>query len=237
MRPFRAPLFGFLIAASAAHAQLFPLNNLTQPGGDAGQPGTPCGTNGQLQYNNAGACGGATTGSGVLAAIALTLNGSGALLGSNSPAISGTATVAVGSAIEFSGNAEFYFLNGGAFAIFRGLSGIDGGFSVSASGTSQFDFVADGINFLSMRNGTAANKFQVFNTFTDASNGEWGAFDWQTTANTLTIGARANGTGTQRGINFVGASVAINGTAGVSCAAGTVTLLTLVITNGLVTHC
>jgi hypothetical protein len=130
-------------------------------------------------------------------------------------------------------------------------------------------------------------QFRVNNTFTDASNGEWGAFDWATTPNTLTIGTGANGTGTARGLKFVqgattimdygvtypnsiafGASTAYvfpnsnatllgsnanpwNGVyssgysvgppsstiAGVSCAAGTVNAATMVVTNGIVTHC
>ena len=52
---------------------------------------------------------------------------------------------------------------------------------------------------------------QVYNTWTNNSNGEWGALDWQTTANTLTIGAQANGTGTVRPVNIVGNPVTING--------------------------
>ena len=42
---------------------------------------------------------------------------------------------------------------------------------------------------------TTATAFRVYNTYTDASNGEWGALDWQTTPNVLTIGTQANGTG------------------------------------------
>ena len=49
-----------------------------------------------------------------------------------------------------------------------------------------------------------ADALRVYNTYTDASNGEWGALDWQTTPNVLTIGTQANGTGTARGIQFTG---------------------------------
>lgn len=38
-------------------------------------------------------------------------------------------------------------------------------------------------------------------------------------------------------LNFVATALQINGTPGVSCASGTVTLLTEVVTNGIVTHC
>ena len=51
-----------------------------------------------------------------------------------------------------------------------------------------------------MQRAQAANAFRVYNTYTDASNGEWGAFDWQTTPNVLTIGTQNNGTGTARGV-------------------------------------
>ena len=52
------------------------------------------------------------------------------------------------------------------------------------------------------RNGTAAQAFRVYNTYTDASNYERAAFDWTTTANTLTIGPQAAGSGTLRNIAF-----------------------------------
>jgi hypothetical protein len=48
-----------------------------------------------------------------------------------------------------------------------------------------------------------ANALRVYNTYTDASNGEWGAMDWQTTPNVLTIGTQANGTGTARNLKLV----------------------------------
>lgn len=68
----------------------------------------------------------------------------------------------------------------------------------------------DASNVLAVRNGANAQSYRVYNTFTDASNGEWGAFDWSTTANTLTIGTKANGTGTVRGINLdVGGATAV----------------------------
>ena len=44
---------------------------------------------------------------------------------------------------------------------------------------------------------------RVFNTWTDQNNGEWGAFDWTTTPNVLTIGSQDNGTGVARDISFV----------------------------------
>ena len=51
---------------------------------------------------------------------------------------------------------------------------------------------------------TSATALRVYNTCTDASNGEWGALDWQTTPNVLTIGTQKNGTGANRGVQFTG---------------------------------
>ena len=58
-------------------------------------------------------------------------------------------------------------------------------------------------NILEQRNSTNAQAFRVFNTWTDASNGEWGAMRWN--SNVLEIGAYANGTGTVRAVTAVGA--------------------------------
>jgi hypothetical protein len=44
-------------------------------------------------------------------------------------------------------------------------------------------------------NGTQPQSSRTYNTYTDASNGEWYGQDWTTTANTLTMGTFANGTG------------------------------------------
>ena len=60
----------------------------------------------------------------------------------------------------------------------------------------------DAANTLAQRNGTNAQLFRIYNTYTDASNYERGYIDWTTTANTLTIGTQSAGTGTGRGINI-----------------------------------
>ena len=80
-------------------------------------------------------------------------------------------------------------------------------------------------NILAMSNGTNAQAWRVYNT-TDTNGGtptnyERGAFDWTTTANTLTIGAQAGGTGTLRGVSIVGASLKM-GSAGMFTANGAV---------------
>lgn len=60
---------------------------------------------------------------------------------------------------------------------------------------------------LAQRVSTTAQAFRVYNTWTDASNGEWGTFDWTTTANFLTIGAKKNGSGIVRSVDIVGNSI------------------------------
>lgn len=78
---------------------------------------------------------------------------------------------------------------------------------------SAFDtrLYRDAAYTLAQRNGANAQSNPIYNNYTDASNGEWGfGCDWKTTANVCTIGTKANGTGTVRGINFdVGGTTAI----------------------------
>jgi len=65
-------------------------------------------------------------------------------------------------------------------------------------------------NAVEQYNGVTAQAHEVYNTRTDASNYERGAFDFTTTANTLTIGTQKAGTGSTRGINMVvGGSTAL----------------------------
>jgi hypothetical protein len=73
------------------------------------------------------------------------------------------------------------------------------GFGWGTSATS-FDIrlLRDATGQLAQRNGANAQKFSVYNTFTDISNYERGAFDWTTTANTLRIRSENAGSGTNR---------------------------------------
>jgi len=61
----------------------------------------------------------------------------------------------------------------------------------------------DTAKIFAQRNGVNSQTFRVYNTYTDASNYERGAFDWTTTANTLTIGTQNAGTGSTRNLQFV----------------------------------
>lgn len=51
--------------------------------------------------------------------------------------------------------------------------------------------------------GNTAQNYNIFNTITDASNGEWGTINWTDTANVLTIGTKANGTGSTRNLQLI----------------------------------
>lgn len=84
--------------------------------------------------------------------------------------------------------------------------------STNATATIDTKIYRDAAAILAQRNGTNAQAFRVYNTWTDASNGEWGAFGWKTTSNTLTIGAQANGSGTLRKLQLVGAGILTDAT-------------------------
>lgn len=68
-------------------------------------------------------------------------------------------------------------------------------------GTSTAKLNVDAANTLAQRNGTSAQTFHLYNTFTDASNYERGVLKWDT--NVLKLGAEAAGSGTTRAVEFV----------------------------------
>jgi hypothetical protein len=63
----------------------------------------------------------------------------------------------------------------------------------------------DAANVLAQRNGVSAQTFNIYNTYTDASNYERGFLKWNT--NTLEVGTEAAGTGSQRALKFDGLSI------------------------------
>jgi hypothetical protein len=71
-------------------------------------------------------------------------------------------------------------------------------------------FIPEAADTWALQRSTNAQAFRAYKTYTDASNYERGVFDWQATANVLTIGAQAAGTGTLRAVAFVGASFSFN---------------------------
>jgi hypothetical protein len=58
--------------------------------------------------------------------------------------------------------------------------------------------------------GTNLQAFRVYNTYTDAADYERGVFDWQTTANTFTIGTEAAGTGVARDLQFTAPNILLS---------------------------
>lgn len=80
--------------------------------------------------------------------------------------------------------------------------------SSGISGAPNLFLYKDAANTLAQRNGVNAQRFKAFNTWTDASNGEWFDIDWITNANVATIGTNNNGTGVARNlrVNIGGAN-------------------------------
>jgi hypothetical protein len=97
-------------------------------------------------------------------------------------------------------------VSGGSFAIFE-----NAGNSILTFGNS-FDTVLarDAANTLAQRNGTNAQTFRIYNTFTDASNYERGFMRWS--SNVLQIGTEAAGTGVARDTHLSGASAQVTAT-------------------------
>jgi hypothetical protein len=263
-----------------------------------------CGTSGQVQYNNAGSCGGFSLGTNVQTALGLTLNGSGALAATTNPAFvtpalgvatgtslalggatPGTNAFAVNGTTLLNGNVtigsssvtELFNVVSTSGAVF--LSAYGGsplqlslannasfGFNPNSSvtGANDTNLYRDAAGILAQRYGANAQIHRVYYSYTDASDGAWASMDaGVTTAGVVTFGTNGNGTGASTlgklqfnvlGVNkldygvttagtwttggtFAAAAYIAGGSAGVSCAANSVTLLTEVVTNGIVTHC
>lgn len=78
--------------------------------------------------------------------------------------------------------------------------------ATNGAATADTYLYRDAAGIVAQRNSTTAQTLRVYNTYTDASNYERAVFDWTTTANTLTIGVQAGGTGTtSRTIKITGA--------------------------------
>jgi hypothetical protein len=73
-------------------------------------------------------------------------------------------------------------------------------FGVSIGPSADTILARDAANTLAQRNGTNAQAFRVYNTFTDASNYERGFMRWN--SNVFEIGTEAAGTGTARGLEI-----------------------------------
>lgn len=74
----------------------------------------------------------------------------------------------------------------------------------SPTGSPDVIILRGGAGILEQRNGANAQTYNLYNTYTDASNYERGVFSWSVTTNVLTIGAMALGTGTRRSVTWEG---------------------------------
>lgn len=89
----------------------------------------------------------------------------------------------------------------------------------NGSGTVDTFVRRDAANILAHRNGTSAQAVRIYNTWTDASNGEWLELSWS--SNIARIGPTKNGTGLSRNLYltapgnlYIGAATSIGGTPG-----------------------
>lgn len=196
---------------------------------------TPAGGGGTLTVNSTATSGGSAgqimwdDGSKLQESAALTLTGGTSAAVLNVSSTTGTvATIQLanqygGSANIWGGNNNLFFGNNGYTLASMINSGVQGiyfnsgspiGFANGAPGTGGGDVLLyrDAAGILALRNGTNANSFRVANTWSSSgTNYEYGVFDWQTTANTLTIGTTNGGTGLARNLQFVvGGSVKLD---------------------------
>ena len=102
------------------------------------------------------------------------------------------------------GNAErIRFQNASAGAAIWVLGGSGSAAAIgfaSPMGTPSAYLSTDGVNTLVQRNGTSAQTFRIYNTFTDGNNYERGALSWS--GNIFTVGTEKLGTGTQRAMTL-----------------------------------
>jgi len=96
-----------------------------------------------------------------------------------------------------------YALGSGGFALFndnglqlRSAAWIGWTATGSAQNAADTILARDAANTLAQRNGTNAQAFRLYNTYTDGSNYERGGIEW--VSNVLNVRAQAAGTGTQR---------------------------------------
>ena len=101
-----------------------------------------------------------------------------------------------------------WFLDASA-TIFAGRSTATIGWTSSttnAAGTLDLSIFRDAANTLAQRNGVNAQKFRVYGTFTDASNGDWLEFT-KAAGGLASIATVANGTGTAGNLSLTAGTV------------------------------
>jgi hypothetical protein len=195
-----------------------------------GTVGLVSGATGNIQYNNAGQLAGTgdlnveldwTSASGTYTGLKVNIDngaggaplGSGNLLDLQS---NGSSKCSVNSAGDFT--AAGVTLAGTAFAARTNTGSVglysSGSFGFSSVGgvtssTLTLDTVLrrDAANTFAQRNGTAAQTYRLYNTYTDASNYERGYLQWN--SNVLELGTEGLGTGTARPVRITAATLNI----------------------------
>ena len=211
-----AVLGAALAAASVSHAQL-----IIPGGSSSGSGATPGGSSGQLQFNNAGAFGGGAgtawddtnraltisgatvTSSKPLLDLSQTWNAGGVAFSALKLNVTDTAS-ANGSLLldlQVGGVSKFNISKIGSLTAAGSISAYSSGlWSVSDSGgiflgaSSDVVLKRDAANTLALRNGANAQTFNIYNTYTDASNYERGFIGFS--SNAFYIQTQAAGTGT-----------------------------------------
>lgn len=151
----------------------------------------------------------------------LTDNGTNVTLGSGQflfPAGTAAAPFLAGSGVN--SNTGIFFLTDDFLAFSTngtGFVGITNGgqlrvtdvnFGDGVNSSNDTILLRDGVaNTLAQRNGTNAQEFRLYNTFTNASNYERGVFRW--TSNVLELGFQAAGTGTSRSLRLAAVTGAL----------------------------
>ena len=90
-------------------------------------------------------------------------------------------------------------------AVGAGTNIASGEYRLGVSGTMDIALARDAAGILAQRNGTNAQTFRVYNTYTDASNYERGFLRWS--SNVFEIGPEAAGTGTARPMSITAATL------------------------------
>ena len=135
--------------------------------------------------------------------------------GTRKAAIATSGSLTLGS-VTIHPNGPHFYLNGGGFNYFAANSAtgltIRGDISAynftssnSALGTIDLSLFRDAAGTLAQRNGTNAQTFRVYNTFTDASNYERGFLRWS--SDVFEVGPEAAGTGTARPMRITAATL------------------------------
>jgi hypothetical protein len=99
------------------------------------------------------------------------------------------------------GNQNIFTFYGQDFGVQPVTVNANGGLSIGENTI----LIRDAANTLAQRNGTNAQTFRVYNTFTDASNYERGFLRWN--SNVFEVGPEAAGTGTARPMRITAATL------------------------------